>query len=234
MHRILATHCWAYTTCKPCKEARYKRFHTSTNRPHEVDIIQMGPGKMGMCISPGRIKGRWNRELDADIQRIKNDFNADILVTLLTEGDMRDIRAPDLLETARACGLECIHFPIRDKFIPSSMVTFVEFIVRLAQLALQGKTLIVHCNGGKGRTGLVVACTYIVLYRSTVDEAIAVIRQARPGTLYNPLQILYAHQFRRKWMRFLPVGVSADSLRYDDHSHTDPSSIQLVDHPDYE
>jgi len=77
----------------------------------------------------------------------------------------------------------------------------------------------VHCNGGKGRTGLVVVSCLVMLgtlifsltlcsnvnrllmvipYFVGLDpsEATDVVRASRPGMLYNPAQILYVRALK--------------------------------------
>ena len=152
-----------------------------------------------MCISPGRKKGRWDRSIDNDLETIRNEHHADVIVTLLTQQDLVDIQAINLLDGIKQKGIQSIHFPIRDKFIPEDIETFTQLVLGIVELLHTGKTVIVHCNGGKGRTGLVVAAVLIAYQNSSVAEALNIIRAARPGCLYNPLQILYAYQFAAFW-----------------------------------
>jgi protein-tyrosine phosphatase len=77
--------------------------------------------------------------------------------------------------SVQSYGIESIHFPIQDKWIPNNIgevASLVEMIVLCVQ---QGKTIVVHCNGGKGRTGLVVAATLYVL-GLPIDEGLRLIR----------------------------------------------------------
>jgi protein-tyrosine phosphatase len=55
--------------------------------------------------------------------------------------------------------------------------------------------VVVHCNGGKGRTGLTVVSCMLTLGTHTVRQAIKATRAARKGTITNPFQIAYAHLF---------------------------------------
>lgn len=189
---------FGFVTCRSCRSDSTVQF-TSDSRPHEIDFITVGNGKIGMCIAPGRIKGRWNRSLEADLNRIHKDYNTDVLVTLLTQADFIDIQTPHLLESVRSHGLQSIHAPIRDKFIPANMEEFTQLVNTLVHLLRRGKTVVVHCNGGKGRTGLVVAAVLIATHGCSVSQAIDAVRAARAGTLYNPLQIFYAYQFASYW-----------------------------------
>lgn len=185
-------------TCRCCRSHSGPQY-TSDSVPHEVDFLHVGAGKLGMCISPGRKKGRWDRSLNADLERIQSTYRSDVIVTLLTEQDIQDIQVPALLDSIRSRGIASIHFPIRDKFIPSDIERFTQLIHTIVQMLHRGKTVVVHCNGGKGRTGLVVVATLIAYHGYTVAQAMETVRASRAGTLYNPLQILYAHQFASYW-----------------------------------
>ena len=61
-----------------------------------------------------------------------------------------------------------------------------------------GWRVVVHCNGGKGRSALVTAAVLIglgVRYKA----AVACVRAARPGSLRNPLQLWFLRSFARRW-----------------------------------
>jgi protein-tyrosine phosphatase len=53
-----------------------------------------------------------------------------------------------------------------------------------------------------GRTGTVVVCCLVVMGH-TVKEAIQITREARPGTIRNPLQLFYVHQFALRWRELI-------------------------------
>lgn len=99
-----------------------------------------------------------------------------------------------------------LHFPIRDKWIPTSTAAFLtDAVAPVAALLLEGKRVLVHCNGGKGRTGTLAAS--VLLTRSlrsllptridSIGDAVAAIRTCRPAMLRNPLQRLYMLHIRR-------------------------------------
>jgi len=56
-----------------------------------------------------------------------------------------------------------------------------------AQHLTRGEGVVVHCLGGKGRTGTVLACALQVLGRST-DDAIETVRKHRPEWPESPWQ----------------------------------------------
>lgn len=68
-----------------------------------------------------------------------------------------------------------ISFPIKDRKIPYVISNFSKFIVRLGDIIynLQDKELIyIHCKGGHGRSGIVVACLLCYLFNMCPKEAL--------------------------------------------------------------
>jgi protein-tyrosine phosphatase len=62
-----------------------------------------------------------------------------------------------------------------------------------------GRRVAVHCNGGKGRTGTLAVAVLFAL-GSSITAGVAAVRAARPGTIRNPLQILWLrHRFAPAW-----------------------------------
>jgi protein-tyrosine phosphatase len=66
-------------------------------------------------------------------------------------------------------------YPIADKNIPSDICNFYSF-VKLVYEAIKNlrkdEKIYVHCKGGHGRSGVVVACLLILYYNISADEAI--------------------------------------------------------------
>jgi atypical dual specificity phosphatase len=84
-------------------------------------------------------------------------------------------------DAVRASGISPLHIPIDDFTAPeqSQIDQFVdELDVRLGHQERIG----VHCHGGLGRTGTMLA-TWFVAEGMTADEAIAHIRALRPGSI---------------------------------------------------
>lgn len=97
---------------------------------------------------------------------------------------------PHFFDKVKAYGIQSIHYPIPDKWLPNSMDEISALVSNMCDLLSQGKRVVVHCNGGKGRTALVVVSVLISLGLSA-SEATDIVRATRPGTLYNPAQIMY-------------------------------------------
>ena len=68
-----------------------------------------------------------------------------------------------------------IQFPIRDRNVPEDINSFSEFIVNISNIInnLDNNELVyIHCKGGHGRSGIVVACILCYLYKISAEQAI--------------------------------------------------------------
>jgi len=176
---------------------------TSASHPLEIAFLSRAGlpddnGPIGFCMLPGRRKAKrnhiWKRDLVADIASINQDRLC--LVTLCTDEELaRD--SPGFQEAVLefACRE---HLPITDKRRPDDTRAFDELIARLVDRIDDGMRVVVHCNGGNGRSALVAAAVLIGLGVSQ-SAAVAGVRAARAGSLRNPLQILFLWSFARRW-----------------------------------
>jgi ribA/ribD-fused uncharacterized protein len=68
-----------------------------------------------------------------------------------------------------------IHYPIKDRSIPIDWKTFAKFIIEMSNIifALEdGQKIYIHCRGGHGRSGVVVACLLIHMFNISPSEAL--------------------------------------------------------------
>ncbi len=95
------------------------------------------PGRLGMTILPGvKDPGRWDRDLEIDLFRLKRHHKTDALVTLLEREEFERYGVPGFVERAREAGIEVVHFPIRDVDTPrrSQSDEYAALIERLLDL----------------------------------------------------------------------------------------------------
>lgn len=171
---------------------------TSSSHPLEINFVThnvLGKSRIGMTMCPGRNKKNHRRNLRMDIATLLQ-VGTQVLVTLVQQHELDSMKIPDMMTQVRAAGIEVIHAPIKDKWIPSRVGILVELVDLIAARVKVGRCITVHCNGGKGRTGLVVAATLVALGMEP-GPATDLIRTVRPGMLYNPAQIVYLRLYQR-------------------------------------
>lgn len=169
---------------------------TSESHPLQVDFLEVeviGSSRIGISMCPGRRKNIHHRDLNMDIDVLKN-HGVEVIFTLVQTHELESMGIPHFFDQLRDSGLEVYHAPIRDKWIPKSMDYLFETIEIILSKIKEGRTILVHCNGGKGRAGLVVASTLIALGLD-VSTSVSSIRAVRSGSLYNPIQLLYLQSF---------------------------------------
>ena len=148
-------------------------------------------GKIGLTIAPGRRDMK--RDLNKDLQTIKST-GIEAVVCLLTIEEMKHYGIEDLLNQFAKMGITVKHLPIIDGKVPTIAET-QEIVDWLTSQTKLGRNILVHCAGGLGRSGTVVACYLRAQGHSAVD-AINVVRKARsPRAIETNIQNKFIHHF---------------------------------------
>jgi ADP-ribosyl-[dinitrogen reductase] hydrolase len=172
--------------------------------PYAIDALAASGGRIGLCCCPGhRLTPRFVSpslaELAADLDTIVA-FGATRLVTLMEAGEMRQIGLdPERFgQAVAASGLEWLHLPIRNLSVPAPdwETGWVVAGEELRRHLGSGGSFAMHCYAGLGRTGT-VAARLLVESGSGPDEAIAMVRATRPGSIETWEQESYVRE--RRW-----------------------------------
>ena len=193
------------------------RKRTSETDPLRVDLVdnaELGvPGNLGMTIAPGMKDdargGRWERDLDADLRRLKEAYNTDVLVSLMEQEEYERFGIADLTQRTEAFGIEVLHFPITDVSTPRQSQTdeYATLVQTIIDRLARGETVVIHCRGGLGRTGTVAATVLVALGHPT-DEAIGIVREARSHRAIETFeQEEYVRRFEEQLREGSPEGV---------------------------
>jgi atypical dual specificity phosphatase len=83
-------------------------------------------------------------------------------------------------------GLNELHLPVKDFHSPTDEQIDAALAAIDASVS-SGQRVVVHCGGGLGRTGTLVAC-YLVARGMSAEDALHRVRSARPGSVETPDQ----------------------------------------------
>lgn len=103
------------------------------------------------------------------------------VVVLLEESELEHYYPFGLFQHYRTKGFEMVHFPIVNYSVPSDREDFIKLLKSIDQHLCKGRIL-VHCSGGMGRTGTVVAA-YLVHRGMAAAEAISAVRSINPDAI---------------------------------------------------
>jgi protein-tyrosine phosphatase len=135
-------------------------------------INDIESGRLG--IMPRPRGGDW---LEDEIHSLKMS-GVDAVVSLLQEEEITELDIAEEKLLCEANGISYLSFPIRDRDIPLSKQDALIFARKLENLLQDGKSIVIHCRQGVGRSALIAACV-LVLNGVSVDKAFEKIENAR-------------------------------------------------------
>lgn len=172
---------------------------TSIDSPLRIATLSIGhSGRIGMTICPGKksatsISGHgWDRDLATDIQAI-HDWGAHIVITLMESWELTQYQVPNLAQEVQASGIIWFHLPIVDGQAPDAHWDAqwnTQYWDALRTALMGEQSILIHCLGGRGRTGTVAAKILMGL-GETADSAISKVRAVRDGMIETVEQEQY-------------------------------------------
>jgi len=181
---------------------------TSDTDPYEVGWVEVDDvlGRLGIAMAPGRHDRAgavtWWRDLHADLRRLRHVHRADLLVTLLTDEELRDLGIANLSDELDVHGLEAARLAIRDGGVPAPQQAdgARELLHAAVRRLRHGHTVVVHCRAGQGRSGMLAAMALAVL-GVPPGEAIARVRAVQPRAVETVGQEAYVEEAATTWLR---------------------------------
>lgn len=179
---------------------------TSATHPLPIPAVPTpGGGMIGMTMCPGKrqpdaITGPWDRDLTTDLDALAA-FGADTLITLMETDELVGAATPvaRLRAETRKRGWTWLHWPIGDFAAPGPEfeTAWAASAAAICEKLLSGGRVVVHCRGGRGRSGLVAARLLIELGVDSL-AAINAVRDAQPLAIETPPQEAHVRDYRRK------------------------------------
>jgi hypothetical protein len=130
------------------------------------------PGRLGIVSRPRG--GDW---LEDEV-RSWRAAGLDIVVSLLTPGEVEEFDLGLERELCLAQGIQFRSFPIQDRGVPSSRESMVSLVKSLEKALRDGKNVAFHCRQGIGRSSL-AAASLLVSAGDRPDDAWGRIKNSR-------------------------------------------------------
>lgn len=146
---------------------------------------QVNKSRLTLSIAPGKKDNRWNRNLDTDLDIIKQN-GINVIVCLLEWSEMGMLSLTDYPIKAQEKGLIFYHLPIKDRGVTNQKELFT-LIPILVKHLFSGHNVLVHCRCGLGRAGTICGCCLCHFgYQGRI--AIETVRGQRPGAIQTAKQ----------------------------------------------
>lgn len=178
-----------------------RRPRTSASHPLQIATLPVGPGAVGLTFCPGKqgdslYGAPWARDLEMDLDAIQQ-WGAAMVITLVDARELQQLGVPALGDCVHSRGLRWHHRPIADLQAPDEefMAAWPALSAEARRVMAGGQRVLVHCRGGLGRAGLVAACL-LVDAGMTPAQAIAALRQVRPGAIETRAQEQHVLHYR--------------------------------------
>ena len=119
-------------------------------------VVGIEPHRLGLMARP------CGDEYLCDEVEAWREANVNVVVSLLEAAEVRELGLSQEAALCAEYSIQFCSFPIPDRGVPDSARDFENFVEGLCQAVLAGKTVVIHCRAGIGRTGLVAGC---LIYR---------------------------------------------------------------------
>jgi hypothetical protein len=138
-------------------------------KDHDISLSKMIPpfcSQMTTC--PQILFGGFPVDTQLAVLR---DYSVRYIIDLTTPSEKKRLQPYH----PKQYDLVYVNFPIKDNSIPHDVETFNEFIVWLSHLlnSIDRDCVYIHCKGGHGRSGLIVASILCFHYNKSPSESIS-------------------------------------------------------------
>ena len=149
--------------------------------PSNIPLNRITGGQLWISHYPGKI-GIKDTLVQAEIDLIElKKRKIDIVVSLIEKKELETLRVSTLFGLIKKHEFIHYHFPIEDKSVPKNKAQLHRLLENLCNEIHKNKKILLHCNAGLGRSGLIAA---LICKKLGVSESpISYIRKHRPGSI---------------------------------------------------
>ena len=196
-----ADYAWELLSAEDKRRALSRERLTSDSDPLRIDWLEpgiVGTGCLGMTICPGKkdahgYTGNHDRDLDKDLDAVRR-AGVTTMVSLMEDFEYARFGVAGLFDGLRARGIRSIRFEVRDIDVPKDMKAHAGVVAQVYDALWKGELVAVHCKGGLGRTGVLVASVLVRAGRDP-ETAIEMVRAVRRGTVQTRRQEEYVAEY---------------------------------------
>ena len=148
---------------------------------NNIPLNPLTKGQLWISHCPGKT-GLKDKLIQAetDLFELKK-IKIDIVVSLLEQKELETLRVSTLFELIKKHDFIHYYFPIEDKSVPKNKIQLHRLLDNLCDEIHINKKILIHCNAGLGRSGLIAA---LICKKLGVSESpISYIRKHRPGSI---------------------------------------------------
>ena len=123
------------------------------SRLHWIEIS--GRGRIAICARP-----RADDWLEIEVSEWKAS-GLDMVVSLLEGEEVSELGLQRESELCRSSGIEFLSFPIPDRGVPDNGPDVLQVAKFIASGIAEGRSIVIHCRAGIGRSSMIAACALI-------------------------------------------------------------------------
>jgi len=112
-----------------------------------------------------------------ELRRFKEETKINKIIQLCFDREFGFYGKGDVPRKYKEMDFEVIKFPIEDFKVPESKEETMKIVDRILEALKQGENILIHCVGGNGRTGLLLACLARKVFGHDGPTAIDWVRQ---------------------------------------------------------
>lgn len=161
-----------------------------------IPLTQKDDQFIGLSHCPGKCSevSESSCQLNADLRSLKLQ-KIDVIISLISEIELDQLGLINFKQTLENFGFMHLVEPIDDFSVPKTdrVKNVREIIKKIVSLVEIDKSVLVHCNKGLGRSGLIVAL--VIKFMDAISDPVSHLRKFRFGAVETSEQLRFIAEF---------------------------------------